>query len=128
MQGGLGSVVFGFIIWRLTGNLLLAAILSFVLWPLFQPLFGGSFSLPGQFVRWIRSLFEPDVAFITLSQSGVGQKKMRVLIIKQNQPVASSQEYENVYANEVKLLIDKFRSADDKRFDFKYKNAYCHYI
>jgi hypothetical protein len=121
MQGGIGSVIFGWLLWRWTGNLVLSAIISCVLWPLFQPLFGWVLSLLGKLIRWIRSLSEPDSEFITLSASGAGQKKMRVLVIAQNSPISSQREYENVYASKVQSVIDEFRAAGDKRFDFKYR-------
>ena len=84
MEGGLGSVIFGYLLWRWTGNIWLAAIISVVLWPVFGPILKAIFQLPVQLVQGFLSLFEPKDELTALKdqrQAGAESfKGMRILL------------------------------------------------
>ena len=134
MSGGIGSVIFGFIIWRATGNLILGAIVSVVLWPLINPLLLAFmqlivfiFSLPVLLVRQVISLFEPDMPISVIkevddSSDQSREMGMRIFLVnKGNTRFFADTLQRETYESLVTTCI---REQYGKNEDFRHKLDY----
>ena len=76
------SVVFGWLIWRWTGSILIGAIVAVVLFPLIGPILEFLFGLIILLVKELILLFVPvrEVSILTPRESGTDGKGLRILL------------------------------------------------
>ncbi|MDR1703504.1 MAG: hypothetical protein LBS19_02295 [Clostridiales bacterium] len=95
MKGGIGSVILGWIIWQATGNILIGAVASFVLWPLISGILDGSKSLIRDVLRTVISLFEPQCEITALKEPDASKSKssgLRILVTIKAKTASGAQD------------------------------------
>jgi len=121
MKGGIVSVIFGFIMWKVTGNIFIGAIIAVVLTPLLE----GTFNA---IIRSISMIGVKSPDFITLKEidlddPAVKGKGLRVLLLTnhtvfdENDP-QSMDTYKKIYAYGAQKLYDS-----DPKFKSRYKRV-----
>ncbi len=76
------SVVFGWLIWRWTGSILIGAIVAVVLFPLIGPIIEAFFTLIILLIKELILLFVPaqKVSVVTPREAGTDGKGVRILL------------------------------------------------
>ena len=122
MAGGIGSVILGFILWRITGNIFIGAVLAVILTPLLGPLLSALLQLPVALVRLFLSLFEPDADLSVLKEipSGSSGRGMRILILQKGESGGFDSDEKRVEAEAAltSAIGGLYKSSELFRFRF----------
>ncbi len=115
------SVVFGWLIWRWTGNIVIGAVVAVVLWPFIGFLFELLFTLVIALVKEFLMLFVPaqTVSLVQARSVGTDGKGLRIFLATKN----FSKEA-HLPPADIEAWIDAARRVLGENENFKFLDAY----
>jgi len=118
------SVVFGWLIWRWTGSILIGAIVAVILFPLIGPIIEGFFGLIILLVKELILLFVPaqEVRIATPREAGTDGKGLRILLGAKD--FSSKRPEQPTPSDDAASILAAAERALEENKNFAYLNKY----